>query len=500
MRRVWSISQLTFREALKSKVLLSCAFFTIVVVLVRLAVFAAARPATEPTAPTLEAQSLMAEEDTRTPGGRSVAWFRVEQYTHLALLLILLTGIVVTIVIVAPSLSHDIKTKVIYTIIPKPVHRMEILLGKVLGFSAVVALILAVIGAVTLGVTRLTIGAVGEDGRRLFAAEVKVPATSISFSGGYLSYMKRSDRRWLNPDYIETEEDRREREEMNLAKVVPGEAIVTFERIHARDLGGQPLRFEIALGVYRFGGAAGEDPEISVTVVNRTTGERAMIGRDGLFDTDREPFRIRENVPRRLEVPATFIGDGATVDLLIRNLAYKHRVGVRRTDVMLLLGDRSYVGNFVKSLLILFLEVLVVIVIAVMSSTFLSGLIAILFTATAWVGGHLLGWMSELLGQWARGGQGPMAEIGKEFGHSMYTPSGPLDWIFDFTNEMFAGVLTVASHLFPNLGHFANAWLVAQNVDISAAMVWRAALFSVLYSAVCFAIAYVVFRVKEVAK
>jgi len=474
MRRILSVARLTVREAAHNKVLISCAVFAILLILVRLAIFAV--------------------------GGNDL-WIIVEQFTRIALALVLLTGVVVTILLCAPSLSQDIRSKVIHTVIPKPIHRFEILLGKVLGFAATVAVLFVVMGAVMLAVSLLTVPRRDRENQRpSFSAEVKVPPTAIRFAGGFLSYMKRSDRRWLNPDFIETEADRKERELLGTAKVIPGRAIVSFGRIRPRDLGGQPLRFEFMAGVYRFGGAAGEAAEISITIINRETGERYIIGRRGPTDEDREPFTVRENEIKRLQLPVSFIGDGAPVDLVFRNLAYKHRVGMKRTDVALLVGDRSYVLNLVKGLLILYLEVFLVVVIAVMSSTFLSGLVAILFTTVVWMGGHMMGWMGELLTKWGYGGQGPLAEISREFGRTMYAPEGPMDWVFDFTNTIFRGVLKAAASLFPNLGQFDGAWLLARNVDIGWATVGRAAQFSLLYSAICFVIAYAAFRVKEVAR
>jgi len=371
MRRIWSIAILTFREAIHNKVLLSCGFFAVLVVLIRLAVFAV--------------------------GGREMQ-VNVEQFTRIALLLILITGAVVTIVLVSPSLSQDIKSKVIHTVIPKPIHRVEILLGKVVGFAGTAALILLIVGTITLVLIRLTVRGTADEGlRNPLAAEVTVPAASIRFSGGSIAYMKRSTRRWINPDVKEEDRVPAEAFDPESVKFTPGQSTVAFDRITPGDLRGQPLRFELRLGVNRYGGGAGQDPEISVVVVNRETGERRLIGRRDVDDDEHKPLIIRENAPRRIKVPAGFIGNGSAVDLIVRNFTPKHRIGIERTDVTLLLADRSYTANFVKSLIILFTEVLLVVVIGVMSSTFLSGLIAMMFTAVVWVSGHLMGWMSTIL-------------------------------------------------------------------------------------------------------
>jgi hypothetical protein len=475
MRRIWSVAQVTFREALHNKVLLSCAFFALMVALVRVGIFAVGGP------------------DLR---------LNVEHFTRVAFLVILLTGVLVAIVTVAPSLSQDIRSKVIHTIIPKPIHRVEILLGKVLGFTGTVAVILLIIGGVTWALLRLTVpGGADATRRGLLAAEVRMPAESARFAGGYLSAMKRSERRWIYPDWIETPEERKQREADRVAKGEPGEALLSFPRIRPGDVGGDVLRLELNVGVYRFGGGAGEPAELSILVKNLETGAQRIVGRRGPDDQEGVKFTIPEDQPAVVALDvAAFLGDGAPIDVAIRNLTPRTRVGIKRTDVTLLLADRSYEVNFFKALVLIFLEIFVVVVIAVMASTFLTGIISILFTLTIWIGGHLLGYVGGLLTRYETPGHGMFAEFSREFGRTVLTPSGPFDWLIDFLNALFNGVLTVISYVFPNFSHFDGAWLVATNVDIGADVLGRAAAFSLFYAAVCFLVAYACFRDKEVAR
>ena len=55
------------------------------------------------------------------------------------------------IILASTSLPREIENRVIYTIVTKPTTRLEIILGKVLGFSRVSGMIILIMGAFTLG-------------------------------------------------------------------------------------------------------------------------------------------------------------------------------------------------------------------------------------------------------------------------------------------------------------------------------------------------------------
>ena len=68
------------------------------------------------------------------------------------------TGMVLTlstIILACTSLPKEIETRVIYTIVTKPATRLELILGKIIGFSRVSALILIIMGAFTYGYLEL---------------------------------------------------------------------------------------------------------------------------------------------------------------------------------------------------------------------------------------------------------------------------------------------------------------------------------------------------------
>src|SRR3954447_946772 len=68
------------------------------------------------------------------------------------------TGLIITItaiILACTNLPKEIESRVVYTIVTKPVTRLEIVLGKIIGFARVSALILVIMGLFTFGYLHL---------------------------------------------------------------------------------------------------------------------------------------------------------------------------------------------------------------------------------------------------------------------------------------------------------------------------------------------------------
>lgn len=115
-RRVWALARLAIKEAWRRRVFVALAVFFVILL------FA----------------NWFLDPTTQQPA-RLYLSFVLTATTYLVL------GI--ALVLSAFSLPGDFKTKTIYTVVTKPVHASEIILGRVLGFTIVATLLLAVMGA-----------------------------------------------------------------------------------------------------------------------------------------------------------------------------------------------------------------------------------------------------------------------------------------------------------------------------------------------------------------
>ena len=75
----------------------------------------------------------------------------------LALLCSLLLTVMVTL-LTPLSLPHDIQQQTIYTVVSKPVRRIELIWGRMLGFMAIVTVLVLVFGGISLAYLWRTVG------------------------------------------------------------------------------------------------------------------------------------------------------------------------------------------------------------------------------------------------------------------------------------------------------------------------------------------------------
>lgn len=94
-------------------------------------------------------------------------------------------GMVVAILLAARSVPDDISYRTIYSVLTKPVKRMTYLTGKILGFSAVCLLILAIMGGGSLALIRwVGRGAVLEARRTISGGKLSVEGAGLEIRDG----------------------------------------------------------------------------------------------------------------------------------------------------------------------------------------------------------------------------------------------------------------------------------------------------------------------------
>src|SRR5207249_10186075 len=119
--RIWAVSSVCFAESYRRRILLITPLAIIGVIIVA------------------QLQQPFDEQD---------AVFQTIKFSLFA------TGLLITvtaIILACTNLPREIENRVIYTVVTKPTTRLEIVLGKILGFARVSALILLIMGLFTFG-------------------------------------------------------------------------------------------------------------------------------------------------------------------------------------------------------------------------------------------------------------------------------------------------------------------------------------------------------------
>jgi ABC-type transport system involved in multi-copper enzyme maturation permease subunit len=116
VRRIWAITRNTFREAVRNKILYSLLFFAVLIILSALAV-----------------GSLSLHEEIRMT--RDIGLGGIDVF-----------GVIIAVFVGVNLLYKELDLKTIYTILPKPLHRWEFVLGQWLGMLLTLAVQEGVMG------------------------------------------------------------------------------------------------------------------------------------------------------------------------------------------------------------------------------------------------------------------------------------------------------------------------------------------------------------------
>ena len=210
-----------------------------------------------------------------------------------------------------------------------------------------------------------------------------------------------------------------------------------------------------------------------VVVTNPLTGERL-------------PFEVTLDSDRTLAItfPHSLIDAKAGVEVSVRRLSSGAYVRLTRGTFQLMRSPMPFEYGYVKSLVMIFFSFLLVVVISITASTFLSAWVAVLVAFAAYFFAEmqevLLDFMGSLKGE-AVGWLG-----GQAFGHvhGMAAEHVADPWYVTAINRMFYGALWVLTHIFPNFDRFDAAPLLTKARDVPPDVVGMAALIF-LGSAVC---------------
>ncbi|QDU64156.1 ABC-2 family transporter protein [Planctomycetes bacterium Pan216] len=401
-----------------------------------------------------------------------------------------------SVFLVSMSLPTDIQQHTIYTVVTKPVRRLEILVGRILGFMGIFTLVLLIMGGVGLiylrgqsdatvrqsqWTARVPIYATAPEDVTT-ANELKLPlmfykkgqlqaqGTNVGKEWAYRSHIEGAtsdSAHWFfqfDPSQFQNREE------------VPVE--LTFDIFKTTK--GDPTR----------PGAEESGVWCLLRFVDRKTGET-------VFD---RTFRVNNNRGNVVYVPAKAFASG-NVEVIAQCLTRNQFLGMAPADLYLLADERTFEGNFLKGLVTIWLKILLLTCVAVTASTFLKGFVTILFTFMVYILGFFHDFMIGIVTGQVRGG-GPL-----ESSIRLFTQNNQVtDLDPNFFNRIALGVdmlllelMRALAYIIPNLTLLDTAEFVASGFDIPWALLLRNALFVIGYVVPVVIFGYFVFKNRELA-
>ncbi len=251
----------------------------------------------------------------------------------------------------------------------------------------------------------------------------------------------------------------------------------------ARDVNGN-IQFEMRVGIERSGNETGEDApsEVDFSIVDRAKGAAA---------TTSQPIKVYPETNRTsyVAVPASMI-PSRDFDVVLNARTPGQFIGVTPRSVSLIAADESFAFNLFKSLLILWMLSVLVVIVSVFCSTFLSWPIAIVLT------------LLILLGHWGvqQLGDATAPGIGNMVVQDLFRTADPnVATTVSKSVEALTRLLNIVTSVLPDITQFSALEDMERGIALPMKRLGDSLQVLVLFGIPISVLSYVVLRNKEVA-
>ena len=541
-RRVYALTRLAIQESLRRRVLVTLVVFLVILL------FA----------------SWFLGTDNRQPA-RLYLSFVMTATSYLSVLIALFLS--------AFSLPADIKSKTIHTIVTKPVHTSEILLGRVIGFTVIGTLLLSIMGIASyvfvvrslshshqVDVHSLEdvldsdsgklIGRIGHttndsfhrhefsidsdaeedpqteaasDHWHVLERDDAETAPRYTVSSPYGSFDARvpvyGKLRFLDSQGKPAPRGISVGKEWRYRSFIDGgtqaAAIWTFgEPGHPITADDYPdgLPLELIIRVFRsykgdieqgiFGKIVVKNPHIdSATDTQRASEPIPFTARDAYIDTKMIQRDLTDSEGQSIDLFDDLVHEGQ-VEIWIQCVDRSQYFGVAQADAYLRAGDGAFWRNFFKAFTGIWIQMVLVICLGVMCSTFLSGPVAMLFTMSIMVLGFFRDFIMKVAMQDIEGG-GPLESLVRIVTQknmvSAFEPSTGIT-VVQAIDSVLLVLMRGLGNVIPDFRSLSTVDYVAEGFDIPANLISQHLTVCFAYFVGTFIVGYFFFRTREVAK
>jgi hypothetical protein len=458
------------------------------------------------------------------------------------------------------SLPTDIKNHTIYTIVTKPVRAGEIVLGRILGFTAIGTLLLAVMGVLSyffvvrvlnhahdVEITSLRSAAGDTTDKRVGRTssvqghrhEVTIEADGAGSTDVVQGHWHEVDEVVENgktryvvgpprdlflarvPQYAAalrfkdragqgTERGISVGKEDKRRSFIEGgtlaAAIWTFTDVTPENYPDDELPLDVNVRVFRsYKGDIEKGILGSLVLKNPRTGRASSIetfsAKDNAIDRRRIARKLTDPEGNSIDLFEDLAPDGE-LEVWLQCLDESQYFGVAPGDVYLRASDASFTLNFIKSYVGIWVQMLLVTSLGVMFSTFLSGAVAMMATLAALV----MGFYTQTVYDVAMGkieGGGPVESLIRLLKQQNVTTDlepGLTRDVIQGIDQVFMFFMQSVTSLLPNFRNFDDVEYVAKGFDIPPDLISVQVLTALGYVAAALAIGYFFLRTREVAK
>ncbi|MEN6407935.1 MAG: hypothetical protein ABFC77_15885 [Thermoguttaceae bacterium] len=461
------------------------------------------------------------------------------------------------------SLPTDLKNRTMYTVVTKPVRASEIVLGRIVGFMAVGTMLLVVMGAISYVFVERGLAHTHQlSADDLQPVEGSTPGQPATLQGKTSLVHQHRHKVIVTPSgqtSVETEQGHihaltilKDGDKVSY-KLGPAEGMLVarvpvYGKLTFRDRKGQLAAKGVNVGdewtyrsfieggtlaacVWTFEGITpkqfpnGLPVEMNIEVFRTYKGEITK-GVPGSLSVrnpskpDNKPVEVRifeskEFVPNSQHIPTQFqmpngkradlfrdFVDNGRIELWLQCVAPQQYFGAAQADLYLRAQNASFAWNFAKGYFGIWLQMLLIVVLGVLFSTFLSGPVAMLATLGALLGGFFNDFMYRLATGQTYGG-GPFESLIRLW--TQQNQTSPMEPGLQTTtakalDQVAEYFLLGMSTILPDFSHFSFADYVACGFNISSDTLLTFTCRALAFALPVFLAAYFCLKNREIGK
>jgi ABC-type transport system involved in multi-copper enzyme maturation permease subunit len=366
-------------------------------------------------------------------------------------------GTLAAILLSASSIPTDIDNKVLCTITAKPVQRTNIIFGKIIGFVYIIGVLLLIMGSVSYALIRYTALKQNTQGGRGLLAREKFDPVDLQITGD-------SARKIGNIFWIEGGK---------------GASVWKFKGLYSADKN-DDLEIEANFLIEGKKRSTGKIL-LKIKVINPYSA-RVLT----------ESVEVSRNKPLFLRLNGKSLEGSEELTIVVSPEDSGDFLGMRADSLRIFRGERSFECNYLKGLIIISTQFLLMVIIAVLGSTFLSLPVNILFCLFLFFCGNITDFMRDV---------STVINVyeTREHEHGISEVMRKSNVFLIYLNSIIKKPILLLSYILPDFRYFSVGKYFVDGINIPCKRIFMGFGYAVLYALVCLPISFIVFKRKEIA-
>ncbi len=367
-------------------------------------------------------------------------------------------GMLAAILLASSSIPSDIEDKILWTITTKPVSQYSFILGKVTGFVYVIGLLVLVLGSSSYVLIKVTASLQEE-------TEIQGLTARQMFKPSNLAITGKSATKSGTVNWIEGENDCASSWRF---KGLPGRNTSDLSEV------------EINMFVETRNNRKKNIP-INVKIVNHSTGK-----------SHNETMTVSNNKHSSLLLDSNALGESGNLSIVITPKHSGDFLGIRPESLRLFVGKKSFEYNFLKGLIIISAQFLLMVIITTLGSTFFSLPVNILFCLFIFFCGNITDFIRDI---------STVINIAESHDHehgisSVIKKPGVFVVLL---NKFLTAPLSTLSYILPDFKQFNIINFFVESINIPVKKVFVSLGYMSLYIIFCLPVSFIIFKKRELA-